>query len=58
MRILILWASLDQPNLGVRALAVGTRAVAAQVYPDAEIQIQGTVAVTPPCPCSPAVEGC
>ncbi|MBE6481650.1 MAG: polysaccharide pyruvyl transferase family protein [Actinomyces ruminicola] len=42
MRILILWASLDQPNLGVRALAVGTRAVAAQVYPDAEIQIQGT----------------
>ncbi|MBM6979715.1 MAG: polysaccharide pyruvyl transferase family protein [Actinomyces succiniciruminis] len=42
MRILILWASLDQPNLGVRALAVGTRAVAAQVFPEAEIQIQGT----------------
>ncbi len=42
MRILILWASLDQPNLGVRALAVGTRAVAAQVFPDAEIQVQGT----------------
>ncbi|MDO4901144.1 polysaccharide pyruvyl transferase family protein [Actinomyces sp.] len=42
MRILILWASLDQPNLGVRALAVGTRAIAARVFPQAEIQIQGT----------------
>ncbi|MBW3069450.1 polysaccharide pyruvyl transferase family protein [Actinomyces sp. 594] len=42
MRILILWASLDQPNLGVRALAVGTRALAAQVFPGAEVQIQGT----------------
>lgn len=42
MRILILWASLDQPNLGVRALAVGTKALAQRVFPDAEIEIQGT----------------
>lgn len=42
MRILILWASLDQPNLGVRALAVGTKALAQRVFPDAAIEIQGT----------------
>ncbi|WP_103062112.1 polysaccharide pyruvyl transferase family protein [Actinomyces qiguomingii] len=42
MRILILWASLDQPNLGVRALAVGTRAIAEGVFPRADIRIQGT----------------
>ncbi|HWH25854.1 MAG TPA: polysaccharide pyruvyl transferase family protein [Pseudolysinimonas sp.] len=36
MRILILWASELNPNLGVRALARGSRDLLATVWPDAE----------------------
>lgn len=42
MRLLILWASPDQPNLGVRVLAAGTRAIIDRVFPGAEVEIQGT----------------
>lgn len=37
VRILILWADDRSLNLGVRALAEGTRALALRVWPDAEV---------------------
>ncbi|MET0843639.1 MAG: polysaccharide pyruvyl transferase family protein [Mycetocola sp.] len=36
MRILVLWADEKSPNLGVRALARGSRDLLARVWPDAE----------------------
>ncbi len=42
MRVLVVWASPDQPNLGVRALAAGAAIIARQAFPDAEIRTHGT----------------
>ncbi|MDC7121642.1 polysaccharide pyruvyl transferase family protein [Cellulomonas fimi] len=40
MRILVLWADDRSPNLGVRALAEGSRTLAEQAFPDAEVVLQ------------------
>lgn len=40
IRVLILWADDQSPNLGVRVLARGTAALARGVWPDAEITFQ------------------
>lgn len=41
MRVLILWADASQPNLGVRALAQGARALVLEAFPGAEIEVRG-----------------
>lgn len=40
MRVLILWADDQSPNLGVRVLGRGTAALARRVWPDAEVEYQ------------------
>lgn len=40
MRVLVLWADDVSPNLGVRALAQGSRALVQRVWPDAEVEFQ------------------
>lgn len=52
MKILILWASHTQPNLGVRALAAGCQEIARNAFPGAEISIQGTGTGDSPIPIS------
>lgn len=52
MRLLILWASRDQPNIGVRALAAGAESIARRCFPDVEVQIQGTGRGDSPLPIS------
>ncbi len=47
MRILVLWASPDHPNLGIQALAEGTRNLAHRCWPNAEIVFQGTGGAQP-----------
>lgn len=37
MRVLLLWASDTSPNLGVRVLAAGHRALIASIWPDAQV---------------------
>src|SRR4051794_12290589 len=39
MRILVLWADDRSPNLGVRVLAAGTRALARRIWPEAEFAL-------------------
>lgn len=40
MRALVAWASATSPNLGVRALAEGTEALLARVWPDVDVAYQ------------------
>lgn len=41
-RVLILWANESNPNLGVRTLALGARALAERAWPGCETRFQGT----------------
>jgi len=40
MRVLVLWADNNSPNLGVRALGTGTTSLVHRVWPDADITFQ------------------
>lgn len=44
MRILVLWADEDSPNLGVQALAAGTARVVREAWPSAQVDIENHTA--------------
>ena len=41
-KILVLWANETTPNLGVRALAAGSKTLIHRAWPDADVRIHGT----------------
>lgn len=52
MRVLVLWAHRDSPNLGLHVLAAGTEALIRRVWPDAEFEYQDYGKGTAPMPIS------
>ncbi len=42
MRVLVLWANSSNPNIGVRTLAEGTRALAERAWPGCDVRFHGT----------------
>ncbi|WP_299447261.1 polysaccharide pyruvyl transferase family protein [uncultured Phycicoccus sp.] len=42
MRVLVVWARADQPNLGVRALAAGAAIIAREAFPNADVRTHGS----------------